>query len=192
MRLTMLILGCSILTAVGSADPPKSAYVGQETREIKSLSADDIADLRHGRGWGLAKAAELNGVPGPLHVLELKEALALTPEQARRVESEFDAMRAEATRLGVRLIEQERALDRSFAEGTATEESLKRMLDEIAATLGELRYVHLAAHLKTRPILTPQQAQEYVRLRGYTGGDPCAAVPDGHDPEMWKRHHGCE
>ena len=37
-----------------------SPYAGQETRTVKSFSPEDIAELRRGGGWGLAKAAELN------------------------------------------------------------------------------------------------------------------------------------
>lgn len=57
----------------------KSKYVGQEKREIKSLSETDIEELRNGRGWGLAKAAELNGLPGPAHLLEMKKAIGFSP-----------------------------------------------------------------------------------------------------------------
>lgn len=56
-------------------------YMGEERRAIKSLSEEDIAELRRGGGWGLAKAAELNGLPGPLHLLELRDEIALVPEQ---------------------------------------------------------------------------------------------------------------
>ena len=52
-----------------SSHSHKSKYAGQEVREIKSLSESDIEELKNGRGWGLAKAAELNGVPGPIHWL---------------------------------------------------------------------------------------------------------------------------
>jgi len=44
-----------------------SKYAGEENRAIKSLSESDIEELLSGSGWGLAKAAELNGVPGPAH-----------------------------------------------------------------------------------------------------------------------------
>jgi len=40
-----------------------SPYAGQETREIRTLSEEDIRQLQKGEGWGLAKAAELNGLP---------------------------------------------------------------------------------------------------------------------------------
>ena len=46
-------------------------YAGQQARSIKSLSDDEIAALRKGEGMGMAKAAELNGYPGPAHVLQL-------------------------------------------------------------------------------------------------------------------------
>ena len=59
-----------------------SLYSGMETRRVKALSEEQIADLEGGRGMGLALAAELNGYPGPLHVLELAETLDLTDEQA--------------------------------------------------------------------------------------------------------------
>ena len=39
-----------------------------------------VADLKAGRGMGLALAAELNGYPGPSHVLELADKLKLSAE----------------------------------------------------------------------------------------------------------------
>ena len=46
--------------AFGQQSHFTSPYTGQETRRIKSLSSEDIAELQRGGGWGLAKAAELN------------------------------------------------------------------------------------------------------------------------------------
>ena len=54
-----------------SAHQPQP-YAGQETRVISSLSPEDQRALRAGEGGGLAKPAELNGYPGPAHVLELE------------------------------------------------------------------------------------------------------------------------
>jgi hypothetical protein len=48
-------------------------YSGMQSRSNKSLSDLQVADLQSGRGMGLALAAELNGYPGPSHVLELAE-----------------------------------------------------------------------------------------------------------------------
>jgi len=50
---------------------------------------------------------------------------------------------------------------------------------------------HLKYHLFMVEILTPQQVAVYNTLRGYTSGDPCENVPEGHDPELWRLHHGC-
>jgi hypothetical protein len=58
----------------------------EEKREIKSLSATDIEELQNGKGWGLAKAAELNGVPGPARLLEMKDETDLSAEQIRVIE----------------------------------------------------------------------------------------------------------
>jgi hypothetical protein len=75
-NVTMLVLILLLIpTFVFSETTPslKSKYAGEEKREIKSLSATDIEELQNGKGWGLAKAAELNGIPGPVHLLEMKE-----------------------------------------------------------------------------------------------------------------------
>ena len=66
--LTALFICSVVVVPVLAADMP---YAGQEARSIKALSDDDIAALRKGEGMGMAKAAELNGYPGPVHVLSL-------------------------------------------------------------------------------------------------------------------------
>src|SRR5687768_9981318 len=111
---TLLLLALPTLGLFHLASPalaqdalPQQPYAGFENRAIKALSDDEIADLRAGRGMGLALAAELNGYPGPSHVLEHAEALTLTPAQRQRTEAVFEAMKAEAVNLGERLIEQE-------------------------------------------------------------------------------------
>ena len=71
------------LTSAMFAAPAPSPYAGEQTREIKALSGSDIANLRNGRGMGLARPAELNRYPGPRHVLDTAE-LALTPAQIAR------------------------------------------------------------------------------------------------------------
>ena len=83
----VLVLMLIATFAFSTADHShKSKYAGEEKREIKSLSATDIEELQNGKGWGLAKAAELNGVPGPVHLLEMKEELELSAEQIRAIE----------------------------------------------------------------------------------------------------------
>ncbi len=144
-----------------------SPYAGHVSRDIKALSPEEIEDLRAGRGMGLALAAELNGYPGPRHVLDLADALRLTPDQYQDTADLFDAMRQETGALGVQLIEAERALDRLFVEGRATSQSVSAATRHAATLGGELRAAHLRYHLAMMNVLTPHQVQAYNRLRGY-------------------------
>jgi Spy/CpxP family protein refolding chaperone len=186
---SLLLSGIAIAQHAGHA--PNEPYAGQERRTIKSLSDEDIAELRRGGGWGLAKAAELNGLPGPLHLLELGDEIALTPEQIDAIEHVFRKMRADAIDEGERLISREQALESAFRDRAMTEETLRTLLAPIEESRRELRYIHLAAHLKTPTILTEKQIDRYNTLRGY-GADSCNEVPEGHDPVMWRHHNGCD
>jgi hypothetical protein len=138
-----------------------------QQRQVKALSPQQIEDLKAGRGMGLALAAELNGYPGPLHVLELGHRLQLTPEQRQRVQELYDGMKAEAIAVGEALIASEGELDRQFGNGTMTPEMLAELTARIGATQGRLRAVHLKYHLTTADLLTPAQRQRYAELRGY-------------------------
>lgn len=146
-----------------------STYIGDERREIKSLSQSDVDGLLNGEGLGMARAAELNHYPGPRHVLDAGEQLGITPDQRKAIEGSFDRMREEAVRLGGLIVERERTLDSSFVSGTATPESVRGLTREIAELSGRLRSVHLTAHIEVRAALTPRQIESYDRLRGYAG-----------------------
>lgn len=168
-----------------------SKYAGEQTRTIKSLSASDIRQLRKGAGWGLAKAAELNGIPGPAHILELKDQIALTPEQTAKIQVIYNQMKTDAIILGNQLIAQERELEQRFQNKLPSPNELKSMLSTLGITRTQLRFVHLATHLKTPDILTVEQIASYNQLRGYESDDPCGNVPKGHDAALWKKHNGC-
>ncbi|SNS79253.1 hypothetical protein [Tropicimonas sediminicola] len=183
-----------LLTAAGAVaaqDHAAAPYAGLDAREIKSLSEEDVAQIRAGQGWGLALPAELNGLPGPAHLLELKEQLGLDPEQVAQVEALFEEMQQEAIAAGARFIAAEAALDAAFASGGLTPEILEQRVSAAAEARGALRYVHLSRHLETPAILTEAQIARYKELRGYAA-DPCDAVPEGHDPQMWRRHNQCD
>ena len=163
---------------VGAA-PPVSPYAGGDSRAIKALSPEEIQDLLAGRGMGKAKAAELNRYPGPRHVLELADQLGLSAEQRAETERIFEAMQAEASRLGAEIVARERELDGRFAAGTMTAPELERLLDELGTLESRLRMVHLRAHLAQRDLLTPAQRRQYEVLRGYDATPPAPAHP-GH------------
>jgi hypothetical protein len=142
-------------------------YAGLQQREVKALSEQQIADLREGRGMGLALAAELNGYPGPMHVLELKDQLQLSAEQHQRFQQLFDTMKVEAIAAGEALIASERALDRAFSEGTITPDTLAALTADIGSAQGRLRAVHMKYHLTSADLLSHEQRQRYAELRGY-------------------------
>ena len=168
LALAVLLAGCATAPAPATRDPAQP-YAGLEQRPIKALAPEHVADLLAGRGATYALAAELNSYPGPRHVLDLAAELALTPEQRRAAEEVYAAMEAEAKQLGQHLVEREAALDRAFAGGAATVDEVARLAGEAAATEGQLRAVHLRAHLAMKAVLTPEQVARYDRLRGYAG-----------------------
>src|SRR5712692_1546710 len=106
-----------IVSAAASLAQTASPYAGQEQRSIKALSDKEINDLTEARGMGLAKVAELNSYPGPLHVLELALELDLTDAQRAATESLFATMRERARSIGIKIIDGERELDRAFVDG---------------------------------------------------------------------------
>lgn len=172
------------------AEEKHQPYAGHQSRDIAALSATDIAELEAGRGWGLALAAELNGYPGPAHVLDLADGLALSATHRAEVADIFSEMQAEAVKAGNALIAAERALDRAFEEATIDADLLKVLVRNAAKARGNLRFVHLSRHLQTIRVLNAGQIERYNVQRGYAL-DPCASVPDGHDASMWRQHNGC-
>ena len=171
----VLLLATSVAVAA-----EESPYAGLTDRDIKALSQEQIRSYLEGSGMGFAMPAELNSYPGPKHVLELWEDLALNEAQRGRVQQSFDAMHEAAVRLGAEIVAKERDLDALFAGGAADERRLHSLAREIGALEGELRFAHLRAHLETREVLTPAQLLAYDRLRGYGEGGHGGHHPGGH------------
>jgi hypothetical protein len=174
MRFLLICLVLSLAAPVSAEDALTSPYRGQTSTGLRGLTENEVSELRQGRGMGLARAAELNGYPGPRHVLDAvrAERLQLTPDQAHKVQRIFAAMSSEAQRLGNMVLTEEGALEEAFRKGAISEADLLARVGRIAALQGDLRAVHLRAHLQTRALLSKQQIQRYDQLRGYTAGSP--------------------
>jgi hypothetical protein len=142
-------------------------YAGLQHRAVKALSEEQIAGLRAGKGMGLALAAELNGYPGPMHVLELGDKLGLSVQQKESLQQLYAAMKVEAIAVGEKLIESEATLDREFAARAMTTGRLALLTAQIGERQGMLRAVHLKYHLATAELLSVDQRQRYRELRGY-------------------------
>lgn len=163
----VILLACPAVAQQHQHQHGKSPYTGMQERGVKALSVQQISDLRAGKGMGLALAAELNGYPGPMHVLELADKLELSGAQRAQIQQLYDAMKAEAIPVGEKLIAHETALDRQFAERTVSPASLASLTADIGKAQGELRAVHLKYHLSTTALLTGAQSTKYAELRGY-------------------------
>src|SRR6266446_4522970 len=154
------------------------AYAGMQNRGLTALSEQQIEDLRTGRGMGVALTAELNGYPGPAHVLELASALDLSEAQRGRTQALFEEMQKTAIPLGNEVLAKETELDQAFASGRIDDASLHKILADIGRLQGELRYTHLKYHLAMWGVVNPDQIAAYDRLRGYDSAQ--APAPGMH------------
>lgn len=112
-------------------------------------------------------------------MLELADKLGLSDTQRNGARGMFEAMKAETIPIGERLIAQEAALDKLFADHSITPEKLSSATAEIGATQAKLRATHLEYHLSTAAMLEPAQIQQYAALRGY----------DSRDSQEHHHHH---
>jgi Spy/CpxP family protein refolding chaperone len=126
----------------------------------------DREGLENGEGLGMGLFAELNGYPGPLHVLELRDSLELTDTQLKQTQAIFDEMKHEAVLLGRAVIAAEESLYAVFRRGNVQEDEIQLKAEEIGQVRSQLRTIHLRAHLQTREILSDEQRTKYMRLRG--------------------------
>jgi hypothetical protein len=179
MKVRHLAAAGWLAALAATAAAQHSPYAGQQQRAIKALSVQEVADIEAGKGMGFAKTAELNGYPGPAHVLELKEQLALSPEQLEPTQRLMTDHKARAKAIGERLLAAESALDAAFAMRHIDERRLNELTMEIGRQQAALREEHLRTHLAQTALLNGTQIKRYAELRGYTDSTP-AASPNKH------------
>jgi Spy/CpxP family protein refolding chaperone len=156
----------------GHTHGPGEAAGAQAHRRVEAYLKEFDAVVADGRGFGLAFAADQNGYPGPLHVLELKDRLQLTPAQEARMTALFQTMLAEARAKAARLAEAETRLRQVFAAGTADAAAVRAAVAGAEAARAEVRLVHLLTHLETRDLLTEAQRRTYHHLRWGAAKNP--------------------
>ena len=145
----------------------KVTVQSDRVNNIKALSSEDVEQYLSGAGMGYAKAAELNRHPGPMHVLELADQLKLTAEQRTATAKLMEAHKAEARKIGARLVAAERALDELFRGGAVAGDTLAQAVARTAVLEGEYRLAHLETHRRMRTLLSDAQLARYDALRGY-------------------------
>jgi hypothetical protein len=181
MIVRMMAFLALVLAPVGAV-AAEQPYEGLEAREIKALSPEEIAALDAGQGFSQALSAELNGFPGPRHVIDLAADLDLAPEQQAAVETLFTEMQGEAIAAGREVLAGEAELEAAFRGGALSEDDLAAMTEEIGRLRGVLRGIHLKYHLRTKALLSPHQVALYNAARGY-GGHAGHGRHMGHQPE---------
>ncbi len=154
MKIALIAAALALIALPASAGQPPSG-----------LSPQQMEGLLAGRGMGLSMPAEMNGKPGPLHVLEHADALGLSEAQRRTAAELVADMKAAAIPLGREMVTGEARLDAAFAAASTDAAAAKALVAEIAALQGRLRWVHLEAHLAMAAALTPEQAARYDQLR---------------------------
>lgn len=181
------ILLAAVCAAAIAAHAQTSPYAGEQARDIKSLSEREAADLLAGQGMGLAKAAELNGYPGPAHVLEHADALGLSARQLGATQALMTGHKARARALGQELVAAERALDEAFRTRRIDAAALSGLTAEIGRKQAQLREEHLRTHLAQTALLDASQVEHYSELRGYVSAsvEPRTGTP----PTGQHKHH---
>ena len=148
--------GCSRVSHVGVRPASHMPYAGQEERTVKTLSDEERRALLNGQGMGLAKAAELNHYPGPRHVLDLAAPLQLsdrnapTPRRSMIACTRKRCASAPSSSTGSRHWIGYSRRGRECGE-----------LDtwpDIAQLRGDLRVVHLQAHVEMKGVLSASRS----------------------------------
>ena len=164
--MTTIVATAGLLGAASSASWGQHGHGhegGHQAAEACSAEFDKV--VGEGRGFGLAFAADQNGYPGPLHVLELKDRLKLTADQEAKAQALLHAMFVESKPKSARLLEAEAKLRRLFADRAADDAAVRAAVAEVERARSEVRLVHLLMHLKTRELLTEDQRRIYHEAR---------------------------
>jgi hypothetical protein len=185
---SIALLALALAATSTTAQTLTASYAGEQTRAIKALSEGDVAGLLAGQGAGFAKAAELNGYPGPAHTLELKERLGLNADQVLASEALMSAHRARARDIGAALVQAERLLDALFAARSANATAVDHATREVGLLHAKLRAEHLNTHLTQTALLSAEQVARYSVLRGYDGAKPADAAGTAA-PQPKHPHH---
>jgi Spy/CpxP family protein refolding chaperone len=151
-------------TASGQQTTP---YAGMQSRSIKALSPQEVQDWLDGKGMTQALPAELNGYPGPMHVLEWQDQLKLTAQQRQATQALMAQHKEQVRQLGAELIAAEKTLDQAFANKKVDAGTVERYTAAIGQLQAKIRASHLVTHLEQTRLLQAEQIAAYQKLRGY-------------------------
>ncbi|MGH6689848.1 MAG: Spy/CpxP family protein refolding chaperone [Gammaproteobacteria bacterium] len=157
----------ALATAAGAQHSGHGAHAGggDHHHAVQACITEFEQVVAGGRGAGMAFAADQNGYPGPMHILELRERLALTADQVAKAEALMRAMFDESRPKSARLLDAEARLRRLFAAGGADESAIRTAVADVERARTDVRLVHLLTHVRARDLLTEQQRRLYHDAR---------------------------
>jgi Spy/CpxP family protein refolding chaperone len=162
---------CMAMAQNNNSDSVKIRNVSDSTASrspIPSLTYEEYMNYKMGKDPGMAKAADMNNYPGPMHVLNWEKELKLSVNQKSQIQSIYDIMKKKTAEMGDLIFKEEKKLNDLFASGKANEGSIIYYSNKIGLLQGELRNTYLQAHLKTQQMLTIDQVKKYRKLRNYS------------------------
>ena len=172
MNIRSLCLSASLAALlVASTLPAEAQQAGHKGGDPQAMQAREFRNLQQGRGMGMGRVAELNGYPGPKHVLEHAEALELSEGQIERSREIMSRVKSRAPELGKQVVDAEKQLEAMFAEDNVDAASMDSLLMQIAELRAQLRSLHLTAHLDQAAVLTEAQITKYTELRSASRAD---------------------
>ena len=127
------------------------------TGQTSAVVPQDKDRLLKGDPMGLEQVAERNGYPSVEKILSMKDRLALTKDQVKKLQEIAVNLPVSATVKGQEIIDAEEELNGLFASENLKEKILRQKLERIGRLRAELRFAHLQPYLKARQILTPNQ-----------------------------------
>jgi hypothetical protein len=141
---TLIVPDEEVITQVTEPDEEviDSQPAGEKTGEITSLSIDEVEELLAGYSTpfdDMEKNAELNGYPGPHHVLDAVQAgeIELTNEQQVQIEVLYEERRLQLIDLGTQMFDIEKEIDDAFVNRVMTEELLQEKVSQSADLYGQ-------------------------------------------------------
>ncbi|MFO7589104.1 MAG: Spy/CpxP family protein refolding chaperone [Gemmatimonadota bacterium] len=155
---------------------------------LGGMSDADKQSLKAGEGLGAGRLAMMNGYPGPKHVLEMGDELALTDAQKESIGTIFAEAKAGFAKMGAELVQREEALEAMFASGSVDVDEMEELAAEIGELQGRLRAAHLAAHVRTKAALTAEQLEKLPSMAAAHGA---MGQGEQHRHGMQQGHADC-
>lgn len=162
--------------------PTESAPAPTSGSGMKALDKDDVADYSDGKPMRYARAAELNGFPGPKKALEWAEDLKLTADQKTSLDRIWREEKDSAAGFGKQIVEKEKELDTLFKGNAAPDEAkVMAVVSQIAKLEGDYRAAHLKANVATAKTLTADQILAYRKAKADSDKDKKAGDKEPKD-----------